>query len=212
MLKGTAATAAVVGVSVVALKGSGNLQLLQKEQTATTTSTATTTTSTDPFAVQNVTLNINGTNYTVAVEPRDMLVDVLRNGLGLIATKRPCNRMECGGCAVLIDNAVHYACQYPAMLAGGTHVILTAENGAAATPDPVVAALVQAWNPNDAAQCGYCGPGMIMAATALLKSNPNPTVAQIKSALSGNLCRCGAYINIIAAVQAAAVSLGTSGA
>ncbi len=213
LLKGTAATAAVAGVAVVALKGKQNLQQLHAEQsTSSTAAAATTTIPTDPFAARAVTLNINGAKYNVNVEPRDMLVDVLRDGLGLVAAKRPCNRMECGGCTVLIDGAVRYACQYPAILAGSPHMITTAEIYSASTPDPVVAALMQAWIANDAAQCGYCGSGMIMASTALLKSNPTPTVDQIKSALSGNLCRCGAYLNIIEAVQAAAASLGSSGA
>jgi aerobic-type carbon monoxide dehydrogenase small subunit (CoxS/CutS family) len=213
LLKGTAATAAVAGVAVVALKGKQNLQQLHAEQSTSSTLVAEVpTTPTDPFGLRAVTLNINGTSYNVQVEPRDMLVDVLRDGLGLIATKRPCNRMECGGCAVLINGAVHYSCTYPAILAGGGKIIMTAEAGAGTTPDPVVAALVQAWVANDAGQCGYCSPGMMMASTALLKSNPNPTVDQIKMALSGNLCRCGAYLNIIEAVQAAAASLASSGA
>jgi aerobic-type carbon monoxide dehydrogenase small subunit (CoxS/CutS family) len=133
-----------------------------------------------------------------------MLVDVLRNSLGLTATKKACGRMECGACTVLIDGAPHEACTYIALRAVG-HSIVTSE---IATNDPVVNSLQQAWVTADGAQCGYCGPGQIMAAAALLKSNPNPTVDEIKAALNGNLCRCGNYPHIILAVQLAATNLG----
>ena len=124
--------------------------------------------------------------------------------MGLIATKRPCNRMECGGCTVLIDNVPVYACTYLTTRAEG-HAILTAEGG---NVDKVLTALQQAWVTSDASQCGYCQPGRLMAATALLKSNPNPSVPEIQLGLEGVLCRCGTYINVIQAVQAAAQSLG----
>jgi aerobic-type carbon monoxide dehydrogenase small subunit (CoxS/CutS family) len=202
-LKGTIAATAVVGVGGLALKGSS--------LAATTTSQ--TPTSSDPFAAQTITLIVNGTDYQVSVEPRDMLVNVLREDLGLIGTKRPCNRMECGGCAVLIDGTLQYSCTYPAIRLGNGQQILTTEAGVGAkSPDPVISALQQAWVTEDAGQCAYCGPGQIMSAAALLKSNTNPTVPEIKMALSGNLCRCGAYLAIINAVQAATTTLQGSGA
>jgi aerobic carbon-monoxide dehydrogenase small subunit len=161
-----------------------------------------------------VTLNVNGTDYSVSIEPRDMLANVLRDYLGLVGTKMGCNRMSCGACTVLIDGLAHEACQFPAYRAVG-HTILTVEGGVPAqastskvAADPVIVALQNAWAANDGGQCCFCSPGMIMAAAQLLKTNTNPTVDQIKATLSGNLCRCGNYLNIIASVQAAAATLG----
>jgi len=159
----------------------------------------------DPFAEQTITLNVNGQDYTVTVEPRDMLVNVIREDIGLIGTKRPCNRMECGGCTVVMDGKPYYSCTYLATRAQG-RAILTVES-----TDPVVQAIQQAWVPNDASQCGYCQEGRIMAATALLKSNSNPTVPEIMAGLEGVLCRCGTYINVIAAMQQAAQSVQALG-
>ncbi len=162
------------------------------------------------FAIQTINLSVNGTTMAAQVQPRDMLVNVLREQLGLIGTKRPCNRMECGGCTVLIDGKPYYSCTLLAIRAQG-HQILTVEGGITSkTPDPVLAAVQTAWVPNDASQCGYCQAGQVMAATALLKSNPNPTVDEIKAGMSGNLCRCGTYLNIISAIQQAAQALGGS--
>ena len=221
LLKGTATAAAVVGVSAVSLQ---SLQLKPaREQSATsstqsystisTTLTNTATippappvTTTDPFGVRTVTLNVNGTNYNLNVAPRSLLADVLRDDLGFIATKKTCNRAECGTCTVLVDGQPHEACHLMTVRMVG-HNIVTAEIG---KNDPVVNALDQAWITEDGGQCNYCGPGMIMTAAALLKSNPNPTVPQIKAALSGNLCRCGNYVQIIAAVQAAATNLAAA--
>ncbi|MGD0511405.1 MAG: 2Fe-2S iron-sulfur cluster-binding protein, partial [Candidatus Micrarchaeaceae archaeon] len=129
--------------------------------------------------------------------------------LGLTGVKRPCNRMECGGCTVLIDNYPVYSCTYLASRAQG-HQIMTVEAnnaGQLATPDKVLAAIQTAWQQNDSSQCGYCQPGRVMAATALLKSNATPTIPEIQAGLEGVLCRCGTYINVIAAVQAASAAL-----
>lgn len=202
-LKGSVAAGAVVGIGGLALK---------KSSLAATTTTQTTTT-TDPFAEQQITLNVNGTDYPVTVEPRDMLVNVIREDIGLIGTKRPCNRQECGGCTVLIDDVPFNSCSYIALRAQGKK-ILTTEGGVASTTqgapaaDPVIAALQAAFVQEDGGQCAYCSPGQIMAAAGLLKQNTNPTVDEIKAAQSGNLCRCGNYLNIIQSVQAAAQSLG----
>lgn len=201
-LKGSVAASAFVGLGAVgATQGS----------LAVTTTTQ--TTSNDPFASQQITLNVNGTDYPVTVEPRDMLVNVIRDNIGLTGTKRPCNRQECGGCTVLIDGVAYNSCNYIALRAQGKQ-ILTTEGGVASTatgapaPDPVIAALHNAFVQEDGGQCAYCSPGQIMAATALLKQNANPTVDEIKAAQSGNLCRCGNYPNIIRSVQAAAQALG----
>jgi aerobic-type carbon monoxide dehydrogenase small subunit (CoxS/CutS family) len=157
----------------------------------------------EPGAKRLITLNVNGQNYAAEVEARDMLVNVLRENLGLIGTKRPCNRMECGGCTVVIDEKPYYSCTYLAIRAVGKK-ILTVEGR---DHDPVIKALQDAWHESDASQCGYCQPGQIMSATALLKSNPNPTLDEIKQAMSGNLCRCGTYRNIIEATQLASKNL-----
>ena len=149
-------------------------------------------------------LNVNGKDYFVNVEPRDMLVNVIREQLGLTGTKRPCNRMECGGCTVLIDGKPYYSCTYLAIRAQGKK-ILTVEGS---NVEPVLKALQNAWHEMDASQCGYCQEGQLMSATAILKSNPHPTVDEIKAGMSGNLCRCGTYMNIIEAIQLASKSLG----
>jgi aerobic-type carbon monoxide dehydrogenase small subunit (CoxS/CutS family) len=216
LLRGTATAAAVVGVSSVAMQKMKFDPLREQSSTSSSTSTSTIQTNTatlpppapivatSPTAQRTITLTVNGTNYSVNVEPRSMLVDVLREDLNLIATKRACNRMSCGTCTVLIDGVPREACNVMAIRAVG-HTIMTAE---IATGDPVVNAIQQAWVTQDGGQCGFCSPGFIMAAAGLLKANPNPSLAQIKEALSGNLCRCGNYVQIIAAVQTAATALG----
>jgi aerobic-type carbon monoxide dehydrogenase small subunit (CoxS/CutS family) len=153
-----------------------------------------------PVAIK---LSVNGKDYYATVEPRDMLVNVIREQLGLTGTKRPCNRMECGGCTVLIDDKPYYSCTYLAIRAQGKKILTVEGSGV----EPVLSALQNAWHEMDASQCGYCQEGQLMSATALLKSNPNPTVDEIKAGMSGNLCRCGTYMNIIEAIQLASKSL-----
>ncbi len=187
-----------MGVGSLALK-SPSSSLLQVPSATTSSDQS------DPFASVSITLNVNGQDYTTTVEPRDMLVNVLRENLNLTGTKRPCNRMECGGCTVALTDSTGtyavYSCTYIATRAVGKQ-IMTVE-----ATDPVLQALQTAWVPNDASQCGYCQPGRLMAATALLKNNPSPTMDQVKQAIDGNLCRCGTYINVLAAVQQAAMTL-----
>ncbi|MEM4281711.1 MAG: (2Fe-2S)-binding protein [Candidatus Caldarchaeum sp.] len=159
------------------------------------------------FAARTITLRVNGKEYRAMVYPHDTLVNVLREQLGLIATKRPCNRGECGGCTVLVNGVPVLSCTYLAVRADGKE-ILTAEGR---DFDPVLKTLQDAWVEKDASQCGYCQPGQLMSATALLKKNPNPTVSDIKLAMSGNLCRCGTYVNVIEAIQLAATRLRGGG-
>ncbi len=215
-MKGTAAAAVVVGVSTFAMnapkvKEQGSSASSTSYVTISPTQSVTTTiappaptVAATPFDARTITLNVNGTDYTPTVEPRRMLVDVLREDLALIATKKPCDRMCCGGCTVLIDGVPHESCTILAVRAVG-HTIVTSE---ITTGDAVVNALQQAWVTADGGQCSYCASGQIMAATYLLKTNTNPTVPEIKAALSGNICRCGNYLHIIEAVQSAAASLG----
>ncbi|MDG6901384.1 MAG: (2Fe-2S)-binding protein [Nitrososphaerota archaeon] len=207
-MKAGLAVGTVAGVSVIAIGGKTGLQALQVTQPAQPVA------NTDPFAAQQITINVNGTEQSLLVEPRDTLANILRDKLGLIGTKMGCNRMSCGSCTVLVDGAPTESCQYLALWAAGKSVttveagLLAPTLNPKATPDPVIGALQNAWVQQDGGQCAFCSPGNIMSATALLKQNPNPTVDDIKTALSGNLCRCGNYPNIIASVQLAAKNLG----
>ena len=146
-----------------------------------------------------VALRINGRAYRLLVEPRWTLLFVLRERLGLSGTKAGCERGECGTCTVLIDGVPRYACATLAVEAEG-HEITTLEglmNGEKLGP------VQQAFLEEDALQCGYCTPGQIMAAEGLLRANPRPTLDEIRTGMSGNLCRCGAYTHIFKAVQKA---------
>lgn len=148
-----------------------------------------------------VTLNVNGRKRRVDVLPQETLAHTLRYKLGLTGTKLGCNRGECGACTVLVNDVTHYACS---MLTHGVRggAVRTVEGVAAAdgTLHPVQQAFIEELAP----QCGFCTPGQVMSAVALLESNPNPTREQARQALSGNLCRCGAYDNYLDAVMRAA--------
>jgi xanthine dehydrogenase YagT iron-sulfur-binding subunit len=147
-----------------------------------------------------VALTINGRTHRMLVEPRWTLLYVIRDRLGLTGTKASCERGECGSCTVLIDGVARYACMTLAMEAEG-HEITTLEglmDGEELGPTQ------QAFAEEDGFQCGYCTPGQIMAAEALLRANPSPDLHQIQHGMSGNLCRCAAYNNIFKAVQRAA--------
>ena len=149
-----------------------------------------------------VTLNlkVNGAAHAVSVEPRVTLLDALRNHLDLTGAKQVCDRGGCGGCTVLLDGEPVNSCLILAADAEG-HEITTVEG--LGTPEkltPLQAAFVE----KDALQCGFCTPGFVVAATALLAKNPAPSLAEIKHGLSGNLCRCGTYGRIFEAVDAAA--------
>ena len=137
----------------------------------------------------------------VTVEPRETLLDVLRNQLDLTGAKRVCDRGSCGACSVLINGKVVYACSTLAIDAQGKQITtiegFSVNNG---KPHAVVAAFVN----NDAQQCGYCTPGFVVASKAFLDRNPNPTYEQVKDGLGGNLCRCGTYVGIRQAVLEAA--------
>ncbi len=146
-----------------------------------------------------ITLTINGSAHTLSVRHHWSLLDVLREALRLTGAKRGCDRGECGSCTVLVDGAPVNACQVLALRAVGSEV-LTVEGLA---PAGELSPLQQAFLDADGGQCGFCTPGFVMAARALLNSNPNPNDAEIREALSGNLCRCNAYGRILASVKAA---------
>ena len=152
----------------------------------------------------NITVTVNGTAYTRDVEPRTLLAYFLREALGLTGTHVGCDTSSCGVCVVVLDGerAVK-SCSMYAVMADG-HEITTVEGLAAG---PKLHPLQQAFWDCHGLQCGYCTPGMLMTSLMLLKRNPNPSEPEIREALSGNLCRCTGYRNIVKSVQQAAAEL-----
>ena len=151
-----------------------------------------------------VTLTINGAARRVDVAPTETLAFTLRNKLGLTGTKVACNRGECGACTVLLDDVANYACSVLTHTVK-RHAITTVEGLRAA--DGTLSAVQQAFVEELAPQCGFCTPGQVMSATALLRSNPNPSREQARAALAGNICRCGAYDHYLNGVMRAAEML-----
>ena len=145
-------------------------------------------------------LTVNSRLREDAVADRELLVDYLRETAGLTGTKQGCDGGECGACTVLIDDEPRLACITLAATCEGKHV----ETIESLAVDGRMSRLQQAFHEKLGTQCGFCTPGMIMAAEALLRRNPKPTEGQIREALSGNLCRCTGYVKIIESVQAAA--------
>ncbi len=152
-------------------------------------------------------LQINGQTQDVNV-PDDMpILWVLRDELGMTGTKFGCGMALCGACTVHIDGTPVRACLTPVSVASGRQ--LSTIEGMDA--DPVGRAVQTAWVDNNVAQCGYCQAGQIMTAVSLLKANPNPTEQEIADAMSGNICRCGTYPRILAAIEQAASRLSQGG-
>jgi carbon-monoxide dehydrogenase small subunit len=147
-----------------------------------------------------VTVTVNGRERTVTVAPETTLLDALRWQLGLTGTKKCCAEGECGACTVLVDDRAVNSCLVLAVEAEGTHVTTIEGLEQAGRPSPLQEAFVS----EGAIQCGFCIPGMVMAAQALLIGNADPTEAEIREGLSGNLCRCAGYQQIVRAVRAAA--------
>jgi xanthine dehydrogenase YagT iron-sulfur-binding subunit len=142
-----------------------------------------------------VTLDVNGQRLKFQLEPRVTLLDALRNHTALTGCKEVCDRATCGACTVLFDGAPVYACMKLAIESQG-HAITTVEGIAKGSElSAVQKAIIEA----DATMCGYCTPGFVMSLTALLKKNPHPTEAEIRTACSGNLCRCGTQARMIQA-------------
>ena len=145
-------------------------------------------------------LNVNGRIREDAVSDRELLLEYLRDTVGLTGTKQGCDGGECGACTVLVDGEPRLACITLAATCQGARVE-TIESLAAGGR---MSRLQQAFHEKLGTQCGFCTPGMIMAAEALLRRNPQPTESEIREALSGNLCRCTGYVKIVESVQAAA--------
>lgn len=157
-----------------------------------------------PAAVP-ITLNVNGRPLKTAIEPRETLLDTLRNKFDHTGAKRVCDRGTCGACTVIIDNKVQYGCTVLAIDAQGKQIQTIESLTANGKVHPIVPAFVN----NDAQQCGYCTPGFVMAAKGFLDRNPNPTYEQVKDGLGGNLCRCGTYVGVRRAVLEAAKALSS---
>jgi len=153
-----------------------------------------------PGEMSKVTLQINGRRHRLLIEPRWSLLYVIRERLGLTGTKIGCERGECGACTVLINGQSRCACLILAVEAEGIEITTLEGLTKGGDLGPVQQAFVE----NDAFQCGYCTPGQIMAAEGLLRTNPDPSIEEIRRGMSGNLCRCGTYPNIFKAVRRAA--------
>lgn len=152
-----------------------------------------------PLQKELLRLHVNGELHEVYVPVHRTLLEVLREDLGLTGTKHGCELGECGTCTVLIDGEPHLSC-LTLPLQAEERSITTVEGLAGASPTPLQQAFVEL----GAAQCGYCTPGILLAATALLARNPHPSRAEIAEALAGNLCRCTGYVKIFDAVELAA--------
>jgi xanthine dehydrogenase YagT iron-sulfur-binding subunit len=161
-----------------------------------------------PQELSRITLRINGRPYPILVEPRWSLLYVIREKLGLTGTKVGCERGECGACTVIIDGQPHYACMMLAVEAEDKEITTLEGLMKGEELGPVQEAFLE----EDAFQCGYCTPGQIMAVEGLLRKNPEPSLEAIRTGVSGNLCRCGAYRNIFkAASRAAKLKQGMGG-
>jgi xanthine dehydrogenase YagT iron-sulfur-binding subunit len=149
-----------------------------------------------------LTLSINAKKYTAEVEPRVTLLETLRHELDLTGAKRVCDRGTCGACTVIMDGKPVYSCSVLAIEAQGKSITTVEGLAQGDKLHPVQQAFID----NDGQQCGFCTPGFVVACKAFLDKNPNPTPEQVQKGLGGNLCRCGTYIGVRAAVQQAAKS------
>jgi carbon-monoxide dehydrogenase small subunit len=152
-----------------------------------------------------ITLNVNGKSRTGEAEPRTTLLDFLRDTLGLTGTHMGCEHGVCGACSVIFDGTAVRSCLMFAAMAEG-HEIVTVEG--LCKPDGSPGKLQEAFQENHGMQCGYCTPGMLISAQALLDRNPSPSHEDIREAISGNLCRCTGYVQIIESIADAAKKVG----
>ena len=148
---------------------------------------------------RTISVEVNGTTYEREVEARRLLVHFLRDDLDLTGTHVGCDTGNCGACSVILNGTLVKSCMLLAVQANGASI----ETVEGLSDGEELTALQQAFNEHHALQCGYCTPGMLMSATALLRENPSPSEDEIKKALQGNICRCTGYWNIFEAVKAA---------
>jgi carbon-monoxide dehydrogenase small subunit len=156
---------------------------------------------------QRYALQVNGRIRETEAEPHESLLDVLRENLRLTGSKKGCNEAECGSCTVLLDGRPVVSCLVLVPDAVDKDIVTIEALGEVGSPHPVQRQMVE----QGGVQCGYCTPGMIMSAYALLRENPDPTDEEIRFAISGNICRCTGYGKIVKAVRAAAVELENEG-
>ena len=151
------------------------------------------------MTTKHISVTVNGTVREADVEPRLLLVHLLRDTFGLTGTHTGCDTGNCGACSVILDGVLVKSCMLLAVQANGASIETVEGLG----EDGELTALQQAFNEHHALQCGYCTPGMLMSATALLEGNPRPSEEEVRVALQGNICRCTGYVNIVEAVVAA---------
>ena len=147
-------------------------------------------------------LNVNGAPYAVELDPHVNLLDAVRDAIGLTGSKEGCDDSECGACMMLLDGKPVNSCSYLALQADGRHVTTVEGLAEGDKLNPLQSALLE----HGGVQCGFCTPGMLISATALLRSNPDPSEEDVRIALSGNLCRCTGYDGIVRAVLGAAAA------
>jgi aerobic carbon-monoxide dehydrogenase small subunit len=154
----------------------------------------------DVVSGKAITVEVNGDTYEREVDARRLLIHFLRDDLDLTGSHIGCDTGNCGACSVLVDGVLVKSCMILAIQADGTKI----ETVEGLAQDGELTALQQAFSDHHALQCGYCTPGMLMSATALLRANGNPSEEQIRKAIQGNICRCTGYVNIVEAIKAAA--------
>lgn len=153
--------------------------------------------------VQTITLFVNGKEYGLNVESDELLIDVLRDKLGLTGTKKGCGTGDCGACTIILDGRAVTSCLILAVAVKDKEIITIEGLEQSGQLHPIQEAFIQ----HGAIQCGFCTPGMIMTAKTILDANPNPTEAEIRAGIAGNLCRCTGYTKIVEAIQSAAVRM-----
>jgi carbon-monoxide dehydrogenase small subunit len=153
----------------------------------------------DPVSSARVSVEVNGARYEAEVEARRLLVHLLRDDFDLTGTHIGCDTGNCGACSVIVDGQLVKSCMMLAVQVDGSSI----ETVEGLADGDELSTLQQAFSARHALQCGYCTPGMLMSATALLRANPEPTEGEVRKALQGNICRCTGYWNIVEAVVAA---------
>ena len=154
----------------------------------------------DPVRSQTVRVEVNGVQHEREVDARRLLIHFLRDDLGLTGSHIGCDTGNCGACSVIVDGTLLKSCMMLAVQADGAKI----ETVEGLAQDGELTPLQQAFSDHHALQCGYCTPGMLMSATALLRTNPRPSDDEIRKAIQGNLCRCTGYVNIVEAIRKAA--------